>query len=105
MLSSSVVYRGIITSKFRTEKMYNFYQMVGDSPDQNTIFVTFGRSEPWAANESDPGFAPPYPNDTTEGVVDMWTNMMGSVKVDKSLLDAGVIFVIQTHVISKLVIS
>lgn len=88
MISSSVVYRAIVTSKFRTEKMHNFYQNVGDEPTKNSLYITFGRSEPWASNESDPGFAPPYPNDSTEGVEDMWTHMMGSVKVLGSMLDA-----------------
>lgn len=88
MNNSSVIYRAIVTSKFRTKKMQNFYQTVGDGADQNTLYVTFGRSKPWAANENDPGFAPPYPIDDTEGEVDMWTNMLGSVKVYKSMLDA-----------------
>lgn len=87
MNNSSVVYRSIVTSKFRTEKMLNFYQTVGDGEDQNTLFVTFGRAEPWASNENDPGFAPPYPVDDAQGVEDMWTNMMGSVKVYRSMLD------------------
>ncbi|ARW57583.1 baseplate wedge subunit [Serratia phage CHI14] len=88
MLNSSVIYRAIVTSKFRTEKMHNFYQTIGDDKNQNTLFITFGRSEPWSENETEPGFAPPYPNDSVEGVVDMWTHMMGSVKVMPSMLDA-----------------
>ncbi|MDP1183324.1 hypothetical protein Q6285_29065, partial [Klebsiella pneumoniae] len=55
--TSSVVYRAIVTSKFRTEKMLNFYDMVGDSADKNSIYMSFGRSEPWAPNEKEPGFA------------------------------------------------
>ncbi|MGZ7196577.1 hypothetical protein ACXWOC_10350, partial [Streptococcus pyogenes] len=39
-------------------------------------------------NESEVGFAPPYPVDNTAGVEDMWTHMMGSVKVMPSMLDA-----------------
>ncbi|QOI66653.1 baseplate wedge subunit [Erwinia phage FBB1] len=88
MSDSSVIYRAIVTSKFRTEKMHNFYQSMGDSEDKNTIYVTFGRSAPWADNESEAGFAPPYPSDNQNGVVDMWTNMMGAVKVMPSMLDA-----------------
>ena len=88
MNNSSVVYRSIVTSKFRTEKMLNFYQSIGDGANQNTMYVTFGRSEPWASNENDPGFSPPYPVDDVEGIEDMWTHMMGSVKVYKSMLDA-----------------
>ncbi|ASD52068.1 baseplate wedge subunit [Pseudomonas phage PspYZU05] len=87
MNSSSVIYRSVITSKFRTEKMFNFYNAVGDGTGQNTIYITFGKSDPWASNESEPGFAPPYPADNVQGVVDMWTNMMGTVKVASSMLD------------------
>lgn len=88
MSDSSVIYRAIVTSKFRTEKMHNFYQTMGDGTDKNTIYLTFGRSTPWADNESEAGFAPPYPSDNTDGVVDMWTNMMGAVKILPSMLDA-----------------
>ncbi|WDS61701.1 baseplate wedge tail fiber connector [Cronobacter phage vB_Cdu_VP8] len=88
--TSSVVYRAIVTSKFRTEKMLNFYEMVGDTKDKNTIYMTFGRSTPWAANEKDPGFAPPYPIDNPDGVSDMWQHMLGTLKIDKSMLDAVV---------------
>ncbi|ADR32545.1 gp8 baseplate wedge subunit [Escherichia phage vB_EcoM_VR7] len=90
MNNSTVVYRSIVTSKFRTEKMYNFYGAIGDSATENTMYVTFGRAEPWAANENDPGFAPPYPVDDAQGVEDVWTNMMGAVKVYKSMLDCVV---------------
>ena len=72
---NSVIYRSIITSKFRTEKLLNFYNSVGDGPNQITIYGTFGRSEPWSENEKEVGFAPPYPTDSTAGVVDMWTHM------------------------------
>lgn len=88
MNNSSVIYRSIITSKFRTEKLLNFYNMVGDSPDKITIYGSFGRSTPWSENEKEIGFAPPYPTDSTSGVVDMWTHMLGAVKINKSLLDA-----------------
>lgn len=84
----SQIYRAIITSKFRTKNMLNFYTSVGDNPDQTTIYATFGRETPWAPNETDPGFAPPYPNDSIDGIVDEWTNMMGAVKIKKSYLDA-----------------
>lgn len=84
---NSAIYRAVITSKFRTEKMYTFYKSVGDGPEQNTMYISFGKSTPWSANENEPGFAPPYPSDSTDGVVDIWSNMMGAVKVDPSMLD------------------
>ena len=88
MLSSSTVYRAIITSKFRTEKMLNFYRSVGDGPTKNSIYVSFGRKESWAPNENDPGFAPPYPIDNAQGMMSVWTDMLGVVKVNQSMLDA-----------------
>ncbi|MGR2462321.1 baseplate wedge subunit, partial [Salmonella enterica] len=36
-------YRAIVTSKFRTKNLLNFYDMVGDEPTKNTIYATFGR--------------------------------------------------------------
>ena len=88
MNDSSVIYRSIITSKFRTEKLMNFYNLVGDEPEQTTIYGTFGRAKPWADNEKEAGFAPPYPTDSAAGVADMWTHMLGAVKIQKSMLDA-----------------
>ncbi|WJZ28052.1 baseplate wedge subunit [Serratia phage 92A1] len=88
MNNTSVIYRSVITSKFRTEKMLNFYTLVGDKENENTIYTTFGRSESWGPNEKDPGFAPPYPSDDTEGVADMWAHMMGIVKVQRTYMDA-----------------
>lgn len=86
----STIYRAIITSKFRTEKMYTFYKSIGPETDQNTLYVSFGKSTPWSDNESEPGFAPPYPADNEDGVVDVWTNMMGAVKIESSMLDCVV---------------
>lgn len=88
MNSSSMVYRAIITSKFRTEKMLNFYNSIGDGNDQNSIYLTFGRDQPWSPLENEPGFAPPYPVDNTKGIEDVWTNILGSVKIQQSYLDA-----------------
>lgn len=83
-----MIYRSIITSKFRTENLINFYKLVGDNPDQNSIYVSFGRSEKWSDSENDPGFAPPYPIDDVDGVVDLWSNLLGLAKVGKEMLDA-----------------
>lgn len=85
--NSSLIYRSVVTSKFRTEKMYTFFNSVNDTDDGITLYVTFGKSTPWADNESAVGFAPPYPADNDDGVVDMWTNMMGAVKVPNSMLN------------------
>ncbi|WBF78765.1 baseplate protein [Acinetobacter phage vB_AbaM_DLP2] len=90
MNDSSMVYRAIITSKFRTEKMLNFYKSIGDGPNDNTIYLTFGRDTPWSPSENEPGFAPPYPVDNPAGVTDVWTNILGAVKVQQSYLDAVV---------------
>lgn len=90
MNDSSMVYRAIITTKFRTEKMLNFYNMVGDKPTENCIYLSFGRDTPWSPLENDPGFAPPYPVETTQGLTDIWTNILGTVKIQKTYLDAVV---------------
>lgn len=82
------LYRAVMTGNFRTENMMNFREMIGDSPDQNTIYMSIGRPEQWADNETDPEFAPPYPNDDTDGVVDMWTQMIGMTKVPAEMIDA-----------------
>lgn len=88
MNDSSMVYRAIITSKFRTEKMLNFYKSIGDSYLGNTIYLSFGKNTPWSSTENEPGFAPPYPVDNPQGVTDVWTNILGSVKIQQSYLDA-----------------
>lgn len=85
--NSSVIYRSIITAKFRTEKMYTFYKTVNDDADGTTLYVSFGKGDAWADNESAVGFAPPYPADDTDSVVDVWSNMMGAVKIPYSMLD------------------
>lgn len=89
----SQIYRAIITSRFKTQNLIHFYNSVGDSgspttPDKNNIYLSFGRKEPWAENEDDQGFAPPYPVDSSDGVVDVWTHMFGVVKVKKEYFDA-----------------
>lgn len=87
----AIIYRSIITSKFRTQNLLHFYNSVGESTPTdktNQVFLTFGKSTKWADNENDPGFAPPYPIDNSDGVVDVWTNMMGAVKIRKEYFDA-----------------
>lgn len=80
-------YRAIVTSSFRTKNLMNFYNSIGDNKTNNTVYVTFGRDIPWSENEKDPDFAPPYPVDEPAGKADMWTNMIGALKVSKELVD------------------
>lgn len=88
----TTIYRSIITSKFKTQNLLHFYDMVGDetspSANSNQVYLSLGREQKWADNETDPEFAPPYPIDTFDGVVDVWTNMFGVVKIKKDLFDA-----------------
>ncbi|MGL5582970.1 MAG: hypothetical protein ACRDCE_18730 [Cetobacterium sp.] len=90
----TTIYRSIITSRFKTQNMLHFYNMVGDevspTPNSNHVYLSLGRETKWSDNESDVGFAPPYPIDTSDGVVDVWTHMIGLVKIKKELFD-GVI--------------
>ena len=82
----SVIYRSIITSKFRTENLLNFYNSIGDPDGKHTIYASFGRSERWAENETEPNFAPPYPDDSTPGISDVWSRMLGLVKIQQEML-------------------
>lgn len=88
----TMIYRSIITSRFKTQNLIHFYNMVGEevspSKDANHVYLSLGRETKWAENENDVGFAPPYPIDTADGVVDVWTNMVGAVKIRKELFDA-----------------
>ncbi|AAQ17867.1 gp8 baseplate wedge subunit [Aeromonas phage Aeh1] len=83
---SSIIYRSIVTNKFRTENLLNFYNSVGDTQDKHTIYATFGRPDKWADNETDSKFAPPYPDDSIEGIADVWSRMLGAVKIQQELL-------------------
>ncbi|MGL4522761.1 MAG: baseplate wedge subunit [Bacilli bacterium] len=86
------IYRAIITSKFKTQNLLHFHNMVGDTVSpvvgKNNVYLSFGRQQQWADNETDVGFAPPYPIDTSDGVVDVWTNMIGVVKIKKEFFEA-----------------
>lgn len=88
----TTIYRSIITSKFKTQNLLHFYNLVGASEapaaGTNQVYLSFGRETPWAINETDQGFAPPYPMDNSDGIVDVWTNMIGTVKIKKELFDA-----------------
>lgn len=88
----TAIYRSMITSRFKTQNLLHFYNMVGDevspAPNSNQVYLSLGREEKWADNETDVGFAPPFPIDTIDGVVDVWTNMIGTVKIKKELFDA-----------------
>lgn len=82
----TVIYRARITNDFKVGNLLNFYEMVGDAPNKNTLYAYFGRSESWSDNESDPNFAPPFPDDTVEGYSDIWARMLGAVKIQKEML-------------------
>ncbi|QAY01304.1 baseplate wedge subunit [Aeromonas phage ZPAH1] len=82
----SVIYRAKVTSDFRVANLLNFYNAIGDDVSKNTLYAYFGRKDAWADNESDPKFAPPYPDDTTEGFSDVWARMLGAVKIQKEMI-------------------
>lgn len=82
------IYRSKITSEYRTTNLLNFYDSVGDGDNENTIYLMFGRSEPWAENENDINFAPPYPDDSPDGQADAWARSLGFVKIPKEQLKA-----------------
>ncbi|WVX87473.1 baseplate wedge subunit [Vibrio phage EniLVp02] len=82
------VYRAKITNEYRTQNLLNFADAVGDGDDQNTIYLMFGRPEPWADNEQDINFAPPYPDDSPDGQADAWSRSLGFVKIPREQLKA-----------------
>lgn len=84
----ATIYRSMITSEYRTRNLLNFYNLVGDDDDKNTIYMMFGRSETWGTNENDINFAPPYPDDSADGQADMWANALGLIKIPKEQLKA-----------------
>lgn len=64
----------------------NFYENIGDDEDKNTIYLMFGRDDPWSEREDEINFAPPYPNDRPDGKADVWARALGLIKIPKSHL-------------------
>lgn len=80
----TVLYRGIVTQKFRTTAMLNFIDGIGDTADKNTYYLSFGRKTPWSAYESSSYFKPPYPVSDNTGVASLWDDMLGLIKISKA---------------------
>jgi len=81
----AVIYRGTISSYYRTKNLLNFYESVVDGDaDGESLYLVVGRQEPWADNENDVGFAPPYPYDEPAGYADIWQRSIGFVKIKES---------------------
>ncbi|ALP47008.1 baseplate wedge subunit [Vibrio phage phi-Grn1] len=80
------IYRSTITTEYRVNNLMNFYENVGDDDDKNTIYLMFGRNEPWSDREDEINFAPPYPNDSPDGKADVWARALGLIKIPKSQL-------------------
>lgn len=81
-------YRARILSSFRTKKLLDFYNNMGDGDNQTTAYIMFGRNFPWSEMENEVGFAPPYPLDNTDGVSDFWHNALGALKIEQNMLDS-----------------
>lgn len=80
----AVLYRGIVTQKFRTTAMLNFIDGIGDTASTNTYYLSFGRATPWSAYETSSYFKPPYPNSDDSGVAALWDDMLGLVKIARA---------------------
>jgi len=81
----ATIYRGTISSFYRTNNLMNFYNNIIDgNTTGNSLYLTIGRKEKWAENENDVGFAPPYPYDEPAGYADVWDRSLGFVKIDES---------------------
>lgn len=80
----AVLYRGIVTQKFRTTAMLNFIDGIGDTNTQNTYYLSFGRKTPWSPYETSSYFKPPYPVGDNNGVASLWDDMLGLIKISKA---------------------
>ena len=80
----AVIYRGIVTPKFRTKAMLNFIDGIGDTADKNTYYLSFGRKTPWSSYESSSYFKPPYPITDNTGEAALWDDMLGLIKISKA---------------------
>lgn len=81
-------YRSLITSKFRTQNLINFWNKIGDNEDQNQIYLTWGKIDSWSDRETESDFAPPMPVDNVAGTIDLWNNMVGIIKIPEAHFDA-----------------
>lgn len=82
------IYRSKITNEYKTQNLVNFHDKVGDDNEHNTIYMMIGRDEPWAQNENDIAFAPPYPDDSPDGQADTWAHCIGLIKIPKEQIKA-----------------
>ncbi|UOL48760.1 baseplate wedge subunit [Pseudomonas phage Astolliot] len=80
----AVIYRGIVTPKFRTKAMLNFIDGIGDTTAKNSYYMSFGRKTPWSSYETSPYFKPPYPATDNTAEAELWDNMMGLIKIAKA---------------------
>ena len=81
----AIIYRGTVSSFYRTNNLLNFYNNAVDgNAVGNSLYLVIGRDEPWAENENDVGFAPPYPYDEPAGYADVWNRALGFVKINES---------------------
>lgn len=80
----AVIYRGIVTPKFRTKAMLNFIDGIGDTNDKNTYYMAFGRKTPWSSYETSSYFKPPYPVTDNTGIAALWDDMLGLVKISSA---------------------
>ncbi|URC15360.1 baseplate wedge subunit [Paraglaciecola Antarctic GD virus 1] len=78
------VFRSLVTSEFRTDNLLNFYRRVGDSPNDNSLYLMFGKNTSWSANEDLPSFTPPLPNDSKAGQAQVWQNALGFSKIPRT---------------------
>lgn len=87
MDNQQTFYRAIVTSRFRTKNLINFYEAIGTVPGKTSLYLTFGMSKKWSDREEDLNFAPPYPIDDLDGVSTVWENIEGILRIDKEIID------------------
>lgn len=84
--ATAVIYRTLVTTQYRTKSLMTFYNSIGDGINENSIYLSIGKTDQWAANENDSSFAPPYPDDSNDGLEDVWANSQALIKVPQSQL-------------------
>lgn len=85
---NEMTYRVLETTGLRTSKLMNYVENIGDGVNNTTLYLTFGRNQPWSPRENEPNYVPPYPTESLEYLSTVWRDIMGFLKIRKEWIDA-----------------
>lgn len=85
---NEMTYRVLETTSLRTSKLVNYIENIGDSNENTTLYLTFGRDTPWSERESEPNYVPPYPTESLEYFSTVWRDILGFLKIRREWVDA-----------------